>query len=402
MEGSLFCDITEGPTDAILGVLAAYKADTFDKKVDLSAGAYRDNDNKPVVFKSVREEEIKTSNDLSVYKEYLPIDGLPGLKPLTQSFIFSDKVDHSRIASAQSVSGTGALRVGVEFAQIYLNFTHGYTSSPTWENHLKIFERAGLKACTYPYWAQETKSLDFKGMYDGIDNAPDGSVILLHAVAHNPTGIDPTKEQWKELLEIFKKRKGKLLAFFDCAYQGYASGDVDVDAYSMRLFYESGVEMLVAQSFAKNLGLYGERMGMLHVVCTTPAQAKNVISRVKLVIRPMYSSPPLHGALLLQGILSDPIKKKTWLDELKVISGRITKVREQLRLAISVRGGGDWRHLCEQIGMFSFTGLTEPQVKVMVEEWHVYMLKNGRISLAGLNDSNIEYVADALVHCAKI
>jgi len=278
-----------------------------------------------------------------------------------------------------------------------------WVSDPTWGNHISIFEKAGLEVKKYPYWDGSTRSLNFDGMVSALSGAKTGSLVLLHACAHNPTGIDPTEDQWKKLLEIVKEKK--LVPLMDSAYQGYASGDLDKDAWSMRLFEREGVEMFVCQSFAKNLGLYGERMGMVHVVCGSQEAAKCVLSQVKLVVRPMYSSPPIHGAHLVIKILGEPERFQKWMKELKDMSSRILEVRSLLRTGLEGKGTpGTWNHITDQIGMFSFTGLDSKVCERLIETHHIYLLKSGRISMAGLNRGNMEYfvtsVDEAVRACA--
>jgi len=237
--------------------------------------------------------------------------------------------------------------------------------------------------------------LDFAGMMGALKTAAPGSMILLHACAHNPTGIDPTEEQWRQIAALMKERG--LIAFMDSAYQGYASGDLEKDRFAINLFEQSGLEFFLCQSFAKNLGLYGERIGMLHVVCNTADDAKRVLSQIKLVIRPMYSSPPRHGGHLVVKILGNQARYQQWKKELKEMADRINEVRGLLRKGLEDKGTpGKWNHITDQIGMFSFTGLTTPQCERLIKEHHIFLLKSGRISMAGLNKTNITYMVDCV------
>mmetsp|Transcript_16492 Transcript_16492/g.30368 ORF Transcript_16492/g.30368 Transcript_16492/m.30368 type:complete len:260 (-) Transcript_16492:407-1186(-) len=247
----------------------------------------------------------------------------------------------------------------------------------------------------YPYWHAATKSIDIKGMLSALRGATMGSVVLLHACAHNPTGVDPTEEQWHEIAGVCKERQ--LLPLMDSAYQGYASGNLDKDAFAIRLFEKLGFEFFLCQSFAKNLGLYGERIGMLHVLCGTADDAKRVLSQLKLVIRPMYSNPPKHGAHLVAKVLGNPARFDQWKAELKAMADRILEVRAMLRKGLEDKGTpGTWNHITDQIGMFSFTGLTTAQCERLIKEHHIYLLKSGRISLAGLNRNNVQYMVDSV------
>jgi aspartate aminotransferase len=237
--------------------------------------------------------------------------------------------------------------------------------------------------------------LDFEGMMSALRGASPGAMVLLHACAHNPTGIDPSEAQWREIAALMKERR--LIPLMDSAYQGYASGSLDTDAYAVRLFLSKGFEFFMCQSFAKNLGLYGERIGMLHVICKTPEVAKVVLSQVKLVIRPMYSSPPKHGGELVMYILGDEARFAKWKQELEGMAKRILEVRDLLRKGLEAKGTpGTWNHITDQIGMFSFTGLSQAQCERLISQHHIYLLKSGRISLAGLNKANIQYMVDSV------
>lgn len=398
---SLFEHIPEAPVDPILGTSLAYTADTDPRKVNLGVGAYRTEEGKPLVLGVVREAEEELLKELgtTVNKEYNTIDGPQELKTLTQKLVFGDcdAIKENRIASVQALSGTGALRVASEFIKWHMAPTMHeiWVSDPTWGNHNAIFARAGLTVKLYPYYKADTKSLDFDGMIEALKGATDGAVVLLHACAHNPTGVDPSEDQWRQIIEVMKAKK--LFPLMDSAYQGYASGSLDKDAFAIRLFLSEGFELMMCQSFAKNLGLYGERIGMLHAVCGSAAAAKAVLSQMKLVIRPMYSSPPKHGAELVMKVLGSEARFQAWKEELANMANRILEVRSLLREGLEKKGTpGTWNHITDQIGMFSFTGLTPPMCEVLTEKHHIYLLKSGRISLAGLNKGNIQYVVDAI------
>lgn len=394
---SIFKEVQKAPPDPILSTALAFKADSHPNKVNLGIGAYRDNDGKPYVLKCVRKADsviAARTTEGQEDKEYAPIDGKPGLKPLCQKLAFG-KVD-DRICSAQCLSGTGSLRVFGEFAVSRLKTKVIWLPDPTWGNHNAIFKSSGIEVRKYSYWDAENKNLDFDGMIqDLLLGANQGDAILLHAVAHNPTGIDPTQEQWQKILQVVKQLG--LLPLIDNAYQGFASGDLEKDAYSVRLFHEAGLEFFVAQSFAKNMGLYGERFGMLHGVCADADRATAVLSQVKLVIRAMYSSPPIHGGQIVQCVLGDDTLYGEWVDEVKMMADQINEMRSELRSRIEALGApGKWNHITDQIGMFSYTGLSEKQCCSMIDEHHIYMLKNGRISMAGVNKNNVQYIAKAI------
>jgi len=309
-----------------------------------------------------------------------------------------------RAVALQSISGTGAVHLGGLFLQKFYNPSSAsaktvYLSSPTWANHNQIFSNIGMPIKTYPYFSKETKGLDFKGMTGALNEAPEGSIILLHACAHNPTGVDPTQEQWKEIATIMKQRS--LFPFFDCAYQGFASGDLDKDAWAIRYFVDQGFELFVAQSYAKNFGLYGERAGCFHFVASPSGDAKDTATRVAsqlaILQRSEISNPPAYGARIASVVLNDPKLFSEWKENLREMSGRIISMRKELRSKLESMGTpGTWNHITDQIGMFSFTGLSEKQVLKIREDAHVYMTKNGRISMAGLNTNNVEYFAKAV------
>lgn len=307
----LFANMKLAPADPILGVSVAYKADTSPSKMDLGVGAYRDENEKPYVFDAVRKAENDIISE-KMNKEYLPVEGLASFNTLSQQLLFGEDcplVKEGKICTVQALSGTGALRIGMEFLA---NHCPGdvLVSNPTWSNHMSIVVKSGLKYSEYPYFYPPTKGLDYEGILKTLSNAKEGTIVLLHVCAHNPTGVDPTEEQWKGIAKIMKERK--LLPFFDSAYQGYASGDLEKDVTSIRVFINEGFQFLVAQGFAKNFGLYGERIGALHIVCRSKESANVVLSQIKLNIRPMYSNPPLHGARIISKILGNPIYRQAW------------------------------------------------------------------------------------------
>ena len=274
-----------------------------------------------------------------------------------------------------------------------------YFSNPTWANHNQIFTNVGLPTGTYPYFSPQTKGLDFDGMIKALESVQEHSIILLHACAHNPTGVDPTQDQWKQIAEIISRRN--LFPFFDTAYQGFASGDLNRDGWAIRYFVEQGLELCIAQSYAKNFGLYGQRAGCFHFVAAPGAEAQDVAKRVAsqlaILQRSEISNPPIYGAKIASTVLNDKALFAEWEKNLCTMSGRIIDMRKALRGKLEELGTpGTWNHITDQIGMFSFTGLTEAQVKKLRDEAHVYMTKNGRISMAGLNTRNVEYVAHAI------
>ncbi|OMJ94533.1 hypothetical protein SteCoe_2317 [Stentor coeruleus] len=397
---NVFGHIKLAPPDPILGTAEAFKKDSHADKVNLGVGAYRTDEAKPYVFKAVKEAEKRILADPTLNKEYLPMRGLDSFNSLSRELLLGkgcEAITENRIASIQCISGTGSLRVGAEFLKVHVNPPAVYVSSPTWGNHLSIFKKAGCIVREYPYWKPETRGIDIEGMLNTLNSAPIGAIVLLHVCAHNPTGVDPTPQQWDQIQRVINHKK--LIPYFDSAYQGFASGDLDRDAYAVRKFVNEGSQCLVSQSFAKNMGLYGERIGALHIVCKNKITAEHVLSQAEIVVRQMYSNPPLHGALIASVILADPVLTQSWKTELKAISERIIQMRIRLlEELIKLKVPGDWTHITSQIGMFSYTGLTPQQCENMINKWHCYMLKNGRISMSGINSKNVSYVARAIKH----
>ncbi|CAM9163346.1 unnamed protein product [Phaeothamnion confervicola] len=399
MSAALWSGMPMGPPDAILGLTDAYNKDPDVRKVSLGVGAYRDDEGKPVVLETVREAErrllAKNANH-----EYAGIAGIPGFVQHALRFAYgvdSVPLKEKRIAAVQTLSGTGACRViGELFARFKGRGSAIYLPNPTWGNHIPIYADAGLEVKRYRYYDAATCGLDYAaGLIEDFENAPDNSVFLLHACAHNPTGVDPTMDQWKEISALMKRKDHT--AFFDCAYQGFASGDAEKDAGAIRLFVSDGHRVALGQSFAKNFGLYGERVGALSVICVDAAEAARVESQLKLVIRPMYSNPPVYGARLVQEILGDEELSRRWAGECRAMADRIIQMRTQLRGELERLGSGrSWRHITDQIGMFCYTGLTRDEVAALQRDAHIYFTADGRISMAGLNSGNVSYVAESI------
>lgn len=395
---SAFDTVKACPPDAIFGVKAEYSANTNPNKQNLTVGAYRTNEGKPYMLKIVRQVQSEIADDPTLNKEYLPIHGDAEFTQLAQGLALGkDFVATGRVGGVQSLSGTGALRLLFEFLSKNFPGSTVFISNPTWGNHKKVIRESGLKQTSYRYYNPKTLGLDFPGFCEDVKGAPDGSIFLLHACAHNPTGVDPTQDQWKQLCELFKAKRH--IAFFDSAYQGYATGDLEKDAFAMRYFANQGVDMVLAQSFAKNLGLYGERVGTSSVICQSPESARACVTQLKAVVRPMYSNPPRHGAEITKRILRDPANYAAWNTELKYMSNRILEMRQllfdNLNKLDAPSPSGNWNHVMNQIGMFCFTGLTKAQVMYVREKYAVYLLGSGRISVAGVNTGNVQYLAQA-------
>lgn len=396
---SRFESITMAPPDPILGVSEAFKADTHEMKLNLGVGAYRTEDLQPYVLNVVKKAE-NLMLERGENKEYLPIEGLAAFNKVTAELLFGAEnsvILQQRVATVQGLSGTGSLRLAAALIERYFPGAKVIISSPTWGNHKNIFNDARVPWSEYRYYDPNTVGLDFDGMIADIKAAAEGSFVLLHGCAHNPTGIDPTPEQWKIIADVIQEKKH--IPFFDVAYQGFASGSLDEDASSVRLFADRGMEIFVAQSYSKNLGLYAERIGAINVVCSTADAAARVKSQLKRLARPMYSNPPIHGARIVSNVVGNPELFREWKEEMELMAGRIKSVRQKLydSLCAKDKSGKDWSFILQQIGMFSFTGLNKAQSENMTNKWHVYMTKDGRISLAGLSLAKCEYLADAIV-----
>jgi len=395
---SLFENVEIAPTDPILGITTAFKADPSADKVNLGVGAYRTESGAPYVLDVVKkvEREIVNSN---FDHEYIPIDGLAEFLKHSAALIFGENsiaLKEARVGTVQALSGTGALRIGMQFIKRWFSAgTTVYVSNPTWSNHQGICQNVGLPWKEYRYLNSRTLGLDFEGMVEDLRNAPDKSVILLHVCAHNPTGVDPTPEQWQKIADVMREKQH--FPFFDSAYQGFASGDLDRDAYSVRLFVERGFELFCTQSYAKNMGLYGERIGAFNVVCSKKEVIEATKSQLRIIIRTMYSSPPTYGARIAAAILGNRENFELWKKELVIMSSRIASMRKALFERLQQTGTpGRWSHIVEQIGMFSYTGLKPAQVDILTKKYHIYLVSNGRVSMAGFNTSNVNYVADAI------
>ncbi|CAO3597949.1 unnamed protein product [Absidia cylindrospora] len=399
MSVSVFQNVPQAPADVIFSLTAGYKADTHPQKINVGVGAFRTDELKPYVLPVVKKADAILFNDASLDHEYQPIAGQPSYTKAASKLILgkdSAAIQQGRVGAVQTISGTGANRTGAAFLANHCKGSGKcYISNPTWANHRNIFEGVGFQVEEYAYWDLVTKGLDYKGMLDAIQQAPNGSVFILHACAHNPTGVDPTQDQWKGIAEAMRAKDH--FPFFDCAYQGFASGDLDRDAWSVRYFVDHGFELFVAQSFAKNFGLYGERAGNLTFVCKTPEDTKRVLSQMEKLQRSEISNPPAYGSRIVDIVLNDDALYAEWKENLKYMSHRIIDMRKALyQHLLDLKTPGTWNHIVDQIGMFSFTGLKAPQVKVLIEKYHIYLTSNGRISMAGLSNSNVEYFAKAV------
>ncbi|KAI9224792.1 aspartate aminotransferase [Blastocladiella britannica] len=393
-----FASIPLAPPDAIFHLTASFKADQHPQKVNVGVGAYRDDDAKPWVLPVVKKAELLVVNNSQLDHEYLPIEGLASFTSAASKLILgedSPAIAEGRVGSLQTISGTGAVRLGADFLNRFRKGAKVLISNPTWANHRAIFLDAGFSDVQeYSYYHSETRGLDLEGMLRDLRAAPVGSIVVLHACAHNPTGVDPTEAQWSVIADVMAEKHH--VAFFDCAYQGFASGDLDKDARAVRYFAER-MELLVAQSFAKNFGLYNERCGNLSVVAASKEAAAAARSQMAKLQRAAISNPPAFGARIVSTVLNDAALYAEWKENLRTMSGRIQAMRLDLFAELQRLGTpGSWQHILDQIGMFSYTGLTRAQSLAMGSQFHIYMTDNGRISMAGLTTKNVKYFAQSL------
>ncbi|RWS26389.1 aspartate aminotransferase: cytoplasmic-like protein [Leptotrombidium deliense] len=400
---SRFLNTASAPPVEIFALAKAYREDAFASKVDLGIGAYRTNEGKPWVLPVVRKAELDIAGDESLNHEYLGQLGFDEFAQLaTRLLLGADNVaiKEGRAFGIQALSGTGALRLAADFLLNCAGFKTVYVSDPSWPNHKLLLKHSGYADIrSYRYWDSKNRKLDFDGMIEDLKKAPEDSVIILHSCAHNPTGIDPTADQWEQIANVMEQRK--LFPFFDSAYQGFASGDLEKDSSAVRYFISRGFELFCAQSFAKNFGLYNERIGNLTIVLRDAAPAVNVKAQITLLVRGNYSNPPAHGARIVTKVLSNNELYAEWSVEIneniKTMANRIKDMRTALRQKLEELGTpGTWSHITTQIGMFSYTGLNQRQVEYLVNQHHVYLPKDGRISLCGVNTNNVEYVAKAI------
>ncbi|SPB15639.1 aromatic amino acid aminotransferase [Caballeronia novacaledonica] len=392
----MFEHIDAYPGDPILSLNENFQKDPRTNKVNLSIGIYFDDEGRLPVMQAVREAELSILKNLGP-KPYLPMAGFAHYRDVVQSLVFGNdspaRAD-GRIASVQTLGGSGALKVGADFIKRYFPQSKVWVSDPTWENHRFIFERAGFEVNTYPYYDEATGGLRFDAMLEAIDKLPAKSVVLLHACCHNPTGVDLDQPQWLKVIDVLEKRD--LLPFVDMAYQGFGAG-LDDDAFAVRELARRGVPAFIANSFSKNFSLYGERCGGLHVISDDAAEADRVLGQLTSAVRANYSNPPTHGAKIVTHVLNTPELKQSWERELASMCQRIARMRQAIHdgLKDHVRGEMLTRYI-RQRGMFTYTGLVADQADRLKEEFGVYILRSGRMCVAGLNDSNVQTVADAI------
>ncbi len=396
MASSVFAEVPLAPKDPILGVTEAFVADTRPEKVNLGVGVYYDENGKLPLLASVRKAEDQLAAEHAA-RGYLPIDGINAYNHAVQSLLLgadSAVLAEKRAVSVQALGGTGGLRVGADLLRRFGGARTVYISDPSWENHRALFEAAGFTVQTYPYYDAASHGVRFDGLLQCVDSAAPGSIFVLHACCHNPTGVDLTAEQWEQLIPRLLARGH--IPFLDIAYQGFGDG-IDADAAVVRRFARENAPFLVSSSFSKSFSLYGERVGALTVVLPTAEEAQRVLSQLKRVVRASYSSPPTHGGRIVATVLGTPALRAVWEDELAGMRTRIKAMRGALVAGLKAAGvSRDFSFVERQRGMFSYSGLTAEQVERLRAEHGIYAVSSGRICVAALNDGNVGRIAKAI------
>jgi len=390
----MFAHVDAYAGDPILSLNEAFGKDPRPGKINLSIGIYFDNEGRIPMLDSVRKAELAVVADAGA-RPYLPMEGAANFRSAVQALLFGkDHAAQDRTVTIQSVGSSGGLKVGADFIKRYFPDSAIYVSDPTWDNHKAVFEGSGIEVRTYPYYDAATGGVRFAEMLDAIAKLPARSVVLLHACCHNPTGVDLTRAQWEQLIPVLKAKE--LIPFLDLAYQGYGDG-IEEDAFAVRAMAASGLSFFVANSFSKSMSLYGERCGALSVVCPDADQAQRVLGQLKFTIRRNYSNPPLHGGQLVARVLTDPALRAQWEGEVTQMRSRIQQMRKSLHEVLSAKlPGRNFDYFLTQRGMFSYTGLSAAQVDRLKDEFAVYLVRSGRMCVAGLNTHNVEATAKAM------
>lgn len=393
---SLLAGIKMAPRDPILGLTEMFNADTNTKKVNLGVGVYYDENGKVPLLECVHRAE-NVLLEQAAPRAYLPIDGLPAYDGAVRELLFgreSPALKENRIVTVQALGGTGGLKVGADFLRRIAPDAEAWISDPTWENHRGLFENAGFTVHGYAYYDAKTHAVDFEGMLAALRSVPPGSIVVLHACCHNPTGADLSAAQWETVIEEVASRG--LTPFLDIAYQGFGEG-LEADSAAVRAFVRAGIPLFVSSSFSKSLSLYGERVGSLSVVAGSAEEAERVLSQLKRLVRTNYSNPPTHGGRIVATVLTTPALRSLWERELGEMRERVRKMRHELVKKLAARlPEADFSFIERQRGIFSYTGLTREQVVRLREEFAVYMIESGRVCVAALNAKNIGYSADCI------
>jgi aromatic-amino-acid transaminase len=382
--------------DPILTLNEAFGKDPRAHKINLSIGIYFDDAGKLPVMHAVREAEQAMLQSIGA-RPYQPMEGAANYRAAVQQLLFGtdhEAVKSGRIATLQTLGGSGGLKVGGDFLKRYFPNSNVWVSDPTWDNHRAMFEGAGFTVSTYPYYDAATGGLRFDAMRDALNALPEQSIVLLHACCHNPTGVDLSAAQWAELIPVIRARR--LIPYVDIAYQGFGDG-IEQDAFALRALAEAGISFFCASSFSKSFSLYGERCGALSVVCPNQAEAELVLGQMRATVRRNYSSPPTHGGQIVARVLQTPALHASWVGELGAMRSRIRAMRERLHAVLTAKlPGRDFGYFLSQRGMFSYTGLSATQVDRLRDEHAVYLVRSGRMCVAGLNSSNVEPTAVAM------
>ncbi len=393
---TLFSAIEMAPRDPILGITEAYNADTNPNKVNLGVGVYYDDNGKVPLLECVQRAEAQLMATATP-RTYLPIEGLAAYDKAVQELVFgadSKVIAEKRVITAQAIGGTGALKLGADFLKRFAPDAQVWISDPSWENHRALFESAGFVVNNYPYYDTTTHGVNVAGMLDCLNTIPAGSIVVLHACCHNPTGADLTQDQWSQVIEVVTRRQ--LVPFLDMAYQGFGEG-IEADGQVVRRFTDAGGPLFVSNSFSKSFSLYGERVGALSIVATSSEEAARVLSQLKRVVRTNYSNPPTHGGKVVATVLANPELRALWEKELAAMRVRIRANRELLVDLLTQKAPGhDFSFVKKQCGMFSYSGLTKEQVGHLRNNNAIYAVDTGRICVAALNSRNIHAVVDAI------
>lgn len=393
---SMFTAVEMAPRDPILGLNEHYAADSNPQKVNLGVGVYYDDNGKLPLLKCVQAAEEDMMKAPSA-RGYLPIDGIVAYDNAVKGLVFgadSEPVKSGRVATIQAIGGTGGLKVGADFLKKLSPQAKVLISDPSWENHRALFTNAGFEVETYPYYDAAKRGINFEGMLAALKAAPSGTIVVLHACCHNPTGYDITAAQWDQVIAAVKA--GNLTPFLDMAYQGFGNGIAE-DGAVIGKFVEAGLTFFVSTSFSKSFSLYGERVGALSVLCQNKDEAARVLSQLKVAIRTNYSNPPIHGGAVVAAVLNDPARRAVWENELAEMRVRIKAMRQKLVDGLKAAGvKQDMSFITSQIGMFSYSGLTKDQMVRLREEFGVYGTDTGRMCVAALNSKNIDYVCQSI------
>ncbi|HET7766291.1 MAG TPA: amino acid aminotransferase [Burkholderiales bacterium] len=400
-EESLLANVKMAPRDAILGLTETFVADPNPKKVNLGVGVYYDDQGKVPLLECVKKADDALTA-AGIARPYLAMDGFPDYVRQVQALLFGP--DHpavaaGRVTTVQAVGGTGGLKVGADFIRRFAPEAAVWMSDPTYDNHIPLFQEAGFRIESYPYYDPRTRGIRLAEMLAGMRAIPKGSVLLLHACCHNPTGVDIRGEQWDEVIKIVAERR--LIPFLDFAYQGFGDG-VEEDAQVARRFARELPVVLVAMSFSKSFSLYGERVGALSVVASDSGEAAKVLSNLKRMIRTNYSNPPTHGARIVAAVLASPELRALWVKEVVGMRDRVRLMRKELVERLKKRIPDDFGFILQQRGIFSYSGLSREQMVAMRERFSVYGIESGRICVAALNSRNLDYVADAIAATVRL